>query len=169
MIAEVVEGPRVDPDVWRDHAWYRRLQALKCLTSSILPCVVRFVVGCAQSGVAQGASHVPLGLGCDNLHALCDNGRALMNSKKHEIMFHINNESITFKAGRSHLFPIRVGDIYVVKVEHEVERVAEHTMVESSKRKKAKSCWVKKCFGGTKGRTWMRKCIPRTAHQNHDQ
>ncbi|MCD7450636.1 hypothetical protein HAX54_007822 [Datura stramonium] len=76
-------------------------------------------------------------------------GRALMDSKKYEIMFHIKNESITFKSGRGQLLPIGVRYICVVHVEHEVGRVSEHTMDEFPKRKKAKFAWVKPYFYGT--------------------
>ncbi|MCD9560778.1 hypothetical protein HAX54_019572, partial [Datura stramonium] len=63
-------------------------------------------------------------------------GRALMDSKKHEVIFCAKDESITFKAGRGRLLPIGVGDICVVNVEHDIGKVAEHAMTESSKERR---------------------------------
>ncbi|MCD7464679.1 hypothetical protein HAX54_053226, partial [Datura stramonium] len=66
----------------------------------------------------------------------------------------VKNESITFKVGRGHLFPIAVGDIFIVNVEKTAADVAEHTIAASPKRKKSKSKWVKQYLCGTKNRKW---------------
>ncbi|MCE3050567.1 hypothetical protein HAX54_047528, partial [Datura stramonium] len=86
--------------------------------------------------------------------------RALMDSKKREIMFRVKNESITFKVGKGYLFPIGVGDIFVVNIEKSVDET-EHTIFASPKRKKAKLKWVKQYLCGTKNRKWVRKSRPK--------
>ncbi|MCD7467305.1 hypothetical protein HAX54_004649 [Datura stramonium] len=72
-----------------------------------------------------------------------DIGRALMDSEKHETMFQFKDNIITFKSRRGHLLPIGVGDIFVVNVEQEFDKVVEHVVVASPKRKNDISIWVK--------------------------
>ncbi|MCE3049517.1 hypothetical protein HAX54_045087, partial [Datura stramonium] len=81
---------------------------------------------------------------------------ALMDSEKHEIMFRDKNESITFKAGRGHLFPIGVGDIYVANVVRNEDEGDDHIFEASPKKKKAKSKWVKQYLCGLKIRKWVK-------------
>ncbi|MCD7451285.1 hypothetical protein HAX54_010638, partial [Datura stramonium] len=46
--------------------------------------------------------------------------RALMDSEKHEIIFRVKDDRITFKIGRGHLLPIGVGDIFVSMLSKEL-------------------------------------------------
>ncbi|MCD9644820.1 hypothetical protein HAX54_033269, partial [Datura stramonium] len=63
------------------------------------------------------------------------------------------DKSITFKAGRCHLLPIGVEDIFVANLEQGVCKVDEHVIAESPKRKKAKPTWMKQYLCGTKARS----------------
>ncbi|MCE3215752.1 hypothetical protein HAX54_003369 [Datura stramonium] len=65
--------------------------------------------------------------------------------------FMVKNESITFKAGRGHLLPVGVGDIYVANVVRNEDEGANHAFAASPKEKKAKSKWVKQYLCGSKG------------------
>ncbi|MCE3051980.1 hypothetical protein HAX54_051342, partial [Datura stramonium] len=85
------------------------------------------------------------------------NERILMDSEKNEIMFRVKNESITFKDGKRHLLPIEVGNIYVDNIaKNEIGR-AKNVFKGSTKKKKAKTEWVKQYLYGTRIRKWVRK------------
>ncbi|MCD7450447.1 hypothetical protein HAX54_006513, partial [Datura stramonium] len=59
--------------------------------------------------------------------------------EKYRIMFCVNNENITFKAEKGHLFPIDVGNISGASiVENEMER-AEHVSKTSPKNRREKA------------------------------
>ncbi|MCE3049907.1 hypothetical protein HAX54_046102 [Datura stramonium] len=87
-----------------------------------------------------------------------------MDSKKHEIMFQVENESISFKAGRGHLLPMGVDDICMVNAERNEEKRANHIFTSSPKKKKAKFKWVKQYLYGSKDRKWVRKSRPKKTH-----
>ncbi|MCE3049731.1 hypothetical protein HAX54_045609, partial [Datura stramonium] len=54
-----------------------------------------------------------------------------------------------------------VGDIFMVNVEQGVGKGDEHAIAASSKRKKAKSTWMKQYSYSTKSRKWVRKSHPK--------
>ncbi|MCD7469980.1 hypothetical protein HAX54_009479 [Datura stramonium] len=84
-----------------------------------------------------------------------------MDSEKHETMFRVKNERITFKARNDHLLSIDVGNICVDRIiENEMGR-AENVAKASPKKKKVKSKWVKQYLFKSKGRKWMRKSHPK--------
>ncbi|MCD7461753.1 hypothetical protein HAX54_047028, partial [Datura stramonium] len=85
--------------------------------------------------------------------------RALMDLERHETMFWVTNESITFEVRKSHLLPIEIRDICVAVVENETGG-AEQIFQASPKERKVKFKWMKYYLCGTKGRKWVRKSRP---------
>ncbi|MCD9559661.1 hypothetical protein HAX54_017798 [Datura stramonium] len=65
--------------------------------------------------------------------------RALMDSEKHEIMFWVKNERVTFKVEKGHLFPIDNGNICTASIAEDEMGRARHESKTSPKKKKAKS------------------------------